>query len=587
MSRRIEARFAELRRAGRAGLVTFLVAGDPDMTTFEEILAGLPAAGADIIEIGMPFSDPMADGPSVQAGYLRALEAGTKLRRILPAVRRFRARDDETPIVLMGYYNPIWNYGRLQFLEDARAAGVDGLIVVDLPPEEDAELCLPARERDLAFIRLATPTTDDARLPKVLANSSGFLYYVSITGITGADAGGRGGGPHPRPHRSADRRRFRHPRARPGGGDRASRRRRGGGLRPRRSRRPPSRPGGTRDTAARPRRPRQGARAGRRHCRSEPLVNWLTNYVRPRIRALVERNKVEVPENLWNQCPACERMIFHRDLEANQRVCPHCNHHMRVGPGYRFRSLFGEDGYEPLAMPKAPVDPLKFRDLKRYTDRLKEAQTRTKAQDALEAAAGMLGEMPVVCAVMNFAFMGGSMGAAVGEGFVSAAREAIRRRAAFVAFTASGGARMQEGAVSLMQMARTTVAVQELREAGLPYIVVLTDPTTGGVTASFAMLGDIHIAEPGAVIGFAGTRVIEQTIREKLPEGFQRAEYLLEHGMVDMVVHRFELRNVLERVIGILLRSRVEYAEPESDPAPELAEEPAEPVTELREAADD
>ena len=316
-------------------------------------------------------------------------------------------------------------------------------------------------------------------------------------------------------------------------------------------------------------------------------MNWLTNYVRPRIRALVERNRVEVPENLWNQCPACERMIFHRDLEANQRVCPHCNHHMRVGPEYRFRSLFGEDGYEPLAMPKAPVDPLKFRDLKRYTDRLKEAQARTKAQDALEAAAGMLGEVPVVCAVMNFAFMGGSMGAAVGEGFVSAAREAIRRRAAFVTFTASGGARMQEGAVSLMQMARTTVAVQELKEAGLPYIVVLTDPTTGGVTASFAMLGDIHIAEPGAVIGFAGSRVIEQTIREKLPEGFQRAEYLLEHGMIDMVVHRFELRATLERVIGLLMRPRVAYEEPQPEPARELAEEAAEPVAELREAADD
>ena len=316
-------------------------------------------------------------------------------------------------------------------------------------------------------------------------------------------------------------------------------------------------------------------------------MNWLTNYVRPRIRALVERNRVEVPENLWNQCPACERMIFHRDLEANQRVCPHCNHHMRVGPEYRFRSLFGEDGYEPLAMPKAPVDPLKFRDLKRYTDRLKEAQARTKAQDALEAAAGMLGDVPVVCAVMNFAFMGGSMGAAVGEGFVSAAREAIRRRAAFVAFTASGGARMQEGAVSLMQMARTTVAIQELKEAGLPYIVVLTDPTTGGVTASFAMLGDVHIAEPGAVIGFAGSRVIEQTIREKLPEGFQRAEYLLEHGMVDMVVHRFELRATLERVIGLLMRPRVAYEEPQPEPARELAEEAAEPVAELREAADD
>ncbi len=188
MSGRIEARFAELRASGRAGLVTFLVAGDPDMATFAELLAGLPAAGADIIEIGMPFSDPMADGPTIQAANLRALEAGTKLRHILPVVRRFREQDDRTPIVLMGYYNPIWNYGRLEFLEDAKAAGVDGLIIVDLPPEEDGELCLPARERGLAFIRLATPTTDDARLPRVLRNGSGFLYYVSITGITGAAA---------------------------------------------------------------------------------------------------------------------------------------------------------------------------------------------------------------------------------------------------------------------------------------------------------------------------------------------------------------------------------------------------------------
>ncbi len=188
MSGRIEARFAALRAQGRAGLVTFLVAGDPDMATFETLLAGLPEAGADIIEIGMPFSDPMADGPSIQAGNLRALEAGAKLRHILPLVRRFRERDPDTPIVLMGYYNPIWNYGPLRFLDDARAAGVDGLIIVDLPPEEDAELCLPARERGLAFIRLATPTTDDARLPRVLANGSGFLYYVSITGITGGAA---------------------------------------------------------------------------------------------------------------------------------------------------------------------------------------------------------------------------------------------------------------------------------------------------------------------------------------------------------------------------------------------------------------
>jgi len=186
MSLRIEARFAALREQRRAGLVTFLVAGDPDMATFEELLAALPEAGADVIEIGMPFSDPMADGPTIQAGYLRALRAGTKLRHILPAVRRFRERDAETPVVLMGYYNPIWNYGPQAFLEDAKLAGVDGLIVVDLPPEEDEELCLPARARGLHWIRLATPTTDERRLPRVLANTSGFLYYVSVTGITGA-----------------------------------------------------------------------------------------------------------------------------------------------------------------------------------------------------------------------------------------------------------------------------------------------------------------------------------------------------------------------------------------------------------------
>lgn len=313
-------------------------------------------------------------------------------------------------------------------------------------------------------------------------------------------------------------------------------------------------------------------------------MNWLTNYVRPRIRALVERRTANVPENLWHQCPSCERMVFHRDLDANQRVCPHCDHHLRVGPEFRFHQFFGEDGYEKLALPQVPADPLRFRDSKRYSDRLKDAQQRTGAQDAIEAAFGRLGEVPVVVAVMNFAFMGGSMGAAVGEGILTAAREAVRRRAAFVVVTASGGARMQEGAVSLMQMARTTVAVAEVREAGLPYVVVLTDPTTGGVTASFAMLGDIHIAEPGALIGFAGQRVIEQTIRERLPDGFQRAEYLLEHGMVDMVVHRFRLRETLARVLDLLMRPVVvvapveDEAEPDEAGALEMA---------LREAADD
>lgn len=314
-------------------------------------------------------------------------------------------------------------------------------------------------------------------------------------------------------------------------------------------------------------------------------MNWLTNYVRPKIRALVERRAVNVPDNLWHQCPACQRMIFHRDLDANQRVCPQCDHHLRVGPEFRFRQLFGEGGYERLALPEVPADPLKFRDSKRYVDRLKEARQRTGGGDAIEVACGRLGEVAVVVAVMDFAFMGGSMGTAVGEGFIAAAREAVRRRAAFVVFTASGGARMQEGALSLMQMARTTIAVSEVKEAGLPYVVVLTDPTTGGVTASFAMLGDIHIAEPGAVIGFAGARVIEQTIRERLPDGFQRAEYLLEHGMIDMVVHRFQLRDTLARVLDLLMRPVRTAAAADQEEASE--EEAGALELALREAADD
>lgn len=283
-------------------------------------------------------------------------------------------------------------------------------------------------------------------------------------------------------------------------------------------------------------------------------MNWLTNYVRPRIRALVGNPKTEIPENLWDQCTACERMIFHRDLEANQRVCPHCGHHMRVGPAYRFSSLFDEDSWQKIELPTAPVDPLKFRDRKRYTDRLKEAQTRTGSQDALEAAHGRIDGLPVVLAVMNFDFMAGTMGCALGEGLLTAARLAVMQEATFIIVVASGGARMQEGPLSLMQMVRTTVAIEEVKEAGLLYIPIITDPTTGGVTASFAMLGDIAIAEPGAMIGFAGQRVIEQTIREKLPEGFQRSEYLVDHGMLDLVVHRFELRATVTRLLNLLLR---------------------------------
>jgi acetyl-CoA carboxylase carboxyl transferase subunit beta len=287
-------------------------------------------------------------------------------------------------------------------------------------------------------------------------------------------------------------------------------------------------------------------------------MTWLTTYVRPRIRAWVGTSaKPDVPEHLWHQCPACERMIFHRDLEANQRVCPQCGHHLRVDAEHRLRSLLDAEGVERLEPADGAQDPLKFRDVKRYADRLKEAQARAGPGDALVAALGTIDGLPVVLAVMNFAFMGGSMGAMVGEAFVRAARKAVEAGAAFVVVTASGGARMQEGALSLMQMARTTIAVDEVKEAGLPYVVILTDPTTGGVTASFAMLGDVQLAERGAVIGFAGARVIEQTIREKLPDGFQRAEYLEAHGMVDMVVHRHELRATLARMLGLLMRPHV------------------------------
>jgi acetyl-CoA carboxylase carboxyl transferase subunit beta len=313
-------------------------------------------------------------------------------------------------------------------------------------------------------------------------------------------------------------------------------------------------------------------------------MNWLTDYVRPKIKALVRSNRPEVPENLWVNCPSCERMIFHRDLETNQRVCPHCSHHFRVGPDYRFHSLFDPDSWTKIELPRVAIDPLKFRDRRRYIERLKEAQSKTGKADAIEAAHGMIDGVAVVISVMNFDFMAGSMGCALGEGLLAAARLAVLQEAAFVVITASGGARMQEGALSLMQMPRTTIAIEEVKEAGLPYIVILTDPTTGGVTASFAMLGDIAIAEPGAQIGFAGQRVIEQTIREKLPEGFQKAEYLLEHGMIDMVVHRFELRPTVARIIRLLLRPSLDRdAEP---PVERRRRSPAEAVPAAIEMAD-
>ncbi len=282
-------------------------------------------------------------------------------------------------------------------------------------------------------------------------------------------------------------------------------------------------------------------------------MNWLTNFVLPKIRAVVA--KKDVPDHLWHKCPNCGQMLFHRDLEASLFVCGGCGHHLRLPPERRLAMLFDEGRYALIELPKTVVDPLKFRDRRRYTERLKEAQGKAGAQrDALLVAHGTLAGLPTVIAVFDFDFMGGSMGIAVGEGLLAAARLAVMQDAALLVVPASGGARMQEGILSLMQMPRTTLAVEMVKEKGLPYVVLLTDPTTGGVSASFAMLGDITLAEPGAVIGFTGARVIEETIREKLPEGFQRAEYLLEHGMIDMVVSRRDLRDTLARLLGLLRR---------------------------------
>jgi acetyl-CoA carboxylase carboxyl transferase subunit beta len=297
-------------------------------------------------------------------------------------------------------------------------------------------------------------------------------------------------------------------------------------------------------------------------------MNWISDWALPKIQGLFKR---EAPENLWHNCPACQQMIFHRDLEKALRVCSHCGHHMRLGAAQRLEATL-DPGFSRIELPKAPADPLRFRDQRRYADRLRESQTKTSMDDAVAVAHGTINGRRAVVAAFEFAFMGGSMGAGVGEAIVTAAKLAVLQDAPLIVFTASGGARMQEGAISLMQMPRTVIATRMVKEAGLPFITVLCDPTTGGVTASFAMLGDIQIAEPGAMIGFAGARVIEQTVREKLPEGFQRAEYLLEHGILDMVVKRGEMRETLARVISLLrqpvLVQSDEEAEAAAAPAP-------------------
>lgn len=282
-------------------------------------------------------------------------------------------------------------------------------------------------------------------------------------------------------------------------------------------------------------------------------MNWITSYVRPRLNSMLGRR--ETPENLWIKCPESGELVFHRDVEDNQWVIPASGHHMKISAMDRLTHFYDDGKFSMIENPAVAQDPLKFRDQKKYTDRLRDNRTKTGLTDSIINATGTLEGMEIVTTLHDFAFMGGSLGMAAGEAIIKGFETAIAKNAPMVLFTSSGGARMQEGILSLMQLPRTTVAVEMLKEAGLPYIVVLTNPTTGGVSASYAMLGDVHIAEPGAVIGFAGARVIEQTIREKLPEGFQRAEYLLEHGMIDMVVPRQELRPTIARMLRMMRKS--------------------------------
>jgi acetyl-CoA carboxylase carboxyl transferase subunit beta len=307
-------------------------------------------------------------------------------------------------------------------------------------------------------------------------------------------------------------------------------------------------------------------------------MNWLTNVVRPKIRNFLVRR--ESPENLWIKCPETGQLVFFKDVEANQFVIPNSNYHMRMGAAARLKSTFDGGVWADIDVPEVAADPLKFRDERRYADRLKDARAKTGLADAVKLGFGDIDGVPSVVGVQDFDFMGGSLGMAAGEAVIAGLTAAAERGTPFIMFAASGGARMQEGILSLMQLPRTTVAVQMLREARKPYIVVLTNPTTGGVTASYAMLGDVHIAEPGALIGFAGPRVIEQTIREKLPDGFQRSEYLLQHGMVDMVVHRHKLRATLASLCRTLTKAPMQAADIETaEPAPSMPEpEPAAPA---------
>jgi len=283
-------------------------------------------------------------------------------------------------------------------------------------------------------------------------------------------------------------------------------------------------------------------------------MSWLTNFVRPKLRALIKKS--DSPNNLWIKCNSCGQMVYHKDLFETMNVCPNCDHHMKMTARQRIEWILDEGTIKELNVPEINIDPLKFRDSKRYLDRLKDAKSKTDSQDAIIMASGQIGGNSAMVVALDFNFMGGSMGSAVGEGFLEATKEAVNLNIPLVIFTSSGGARMQEGIFSLMQLPKTVVGVNKLKEKNIPYIVVLTDPTTGGVSASFAMLGDVTFAEPGALIGFAGPRVIQSTVKETLPEGFQTAEYLLEHGMIDDVIPRKNLKAAISNTIFLLQNNK-------------------------------
>ena len=312
-------------------------------------------------------------------------------------------------------------------------------------------------------------------------------------------------------------------------------------------------------------------------------MNWITNYVRPTINSLFSRR--EVPENLWSKCPECGTMLFHRELSDNLNVCSNCDHHLALTPRERFAALFDGGVFSEVKVPEPIADPLHFRDQKKYPDRMKAAQKATGEKEAMLVAEGEMNRTPIVAAAQDFAFMGGSMSMYVGNAVIAAAERAVKLKRPLLLFSAAGGARMQEGILGLMQMPRTTIAVELLKDAGLPYIVILTHPTTGGVTASYAMLGDVQIAEPNALIGFAGARVIEQTIREKLPEGFQRSEYLLDHGMLDRVTHRKAMKDELTTIVRMLMRQPMAVkGELPKPAAPDASKEASKSATPLRQS---